>query len=513
MLHPSLSIGRWRRAQRRVPPWTFARWRMWTLIGVHLLIVAHLLHYAWAGETFGRVVLADARDTIERGIVNPAFLLFALALLVSALFGRFFCGWACHMGALQDASAWLLRRFGVRPRPFRSRLLGYLPLLLALYLFVWPSVLRDCLHPLLVHSWPAAAAALQPIPPFPGWSAAWTSRSLWAGMPGLWVAVPFLLVCGAATVYFLGARGLCRYACPYGGLLRPAARLAPLRVVVDPDLCDGCARCTAACSVGVRVHEQTRDFGSVIDADCMRTLDCVEACPQQALRLRAQAPVFAAATPEGTAPGWRGELALAGIALLGTVVLRGLYDQIPLLLAAALGVLLAFLVARGAQLARPRAVTLAPFLLRDPRGLRPAGRVYLAVLAALLLLFAQSALVQGALWRARTLDAGVYAGWEEIAAGSVNPGQVELAQAALGWYRLASPPTAGGLALATTPEVPLRRAWLHLVLGEAGQAERLLRLQIAATPDDEPARAALAELLLRQGRGGEARALVPVPPG
>jgi len=498
VLPSTLSSGRWRRAGR-ARRWPIARWRVLALVGVHLLIAAHLLHYAFAGETVGRVVLADARETVERGIVNPAFVLFALALLATALFGRFFCGWAYHMGALQDASAWLLRRVGIRPRPFRSRLLGYAPLLLALYLFVWPSVLREFVHPLLASAWPAAAAGLQPIAPFPGWSAAWTSRDLWAGLPGPWVAVPFLLVCGGATVYFLGARGLCRYACPYGGLLRPAARIAPLRVVVDPDLCDGCARCTAACSIGVRVHEQTRDYGSVVDPDCMRTLDCIEACPTQALRLRPQAPVRVAVAP-ASGVGWRGELGLAAVALVGTLALRGLYDRIPLLLAAALGVLLAFLVARGMELRRPRAVTLAPFLLRDAGGLRRAGRIYLALLGALLLLVAQSALVQGALWRARGLDAAVHAGWEQVAAGAVDPAQQALARSALSWYRVASPPAAGGLALATTPEVPLRRAWLHLVVGEAAIAERTLREHLAAAPDDAPARAALAELLMRQGR-------------
>jgi hypothetical protein len=35
------------------------------LIGVHLLIAAHLLHGWWAGETFGRVVLADAQATLQ----------------------------------------------------------------------------------------------------------------------------------------------------------------------------------------------------------------------------------------------------------------------------------------------------------------------------------------------------------------------------------------------------------------------------------------------------------------
>jgi len=192
--------------------------------------------------------------------------------------------------------------------------------------------------------------------------------------------------------------------------------------------------------------------------------------------------------------------------------LRGLYDRIPFLLAITLGVLLAFLLARGVDLSRPRAVALAPFLLRDPRGLRRAGRVYLVLLAAILLVFVQSALVQGALWRARGLDARVYAGWSELATGAVDPAQRAFAQQALGWYRFASPPAAGGLALATTPEVPLRCAWLHLVLGERDAAEQLLRARVTTAPRDAAARAALAELLVRQDRTTEARAVLAAAP-
>ncbi|MBK7147140.1 MAG: 4Fe-4S binding protein [Xanthomonadales bacterium] len=234
-------------------------------------------------------------------MINPGFLLFALALLVTALFGRLFCGWACHMAALRDLCAWLLQRIGIRPRLFRSRLLGYVPLLLALYLFVWPSVERSIVVPLLARVWPSALAGFDPPPPISGWSLQWTSNNLWAGMPELWVAVPFLLICGSATVYFLGARGLCRYGCPYGGFLRPVEQLAPLRIVVDPDRCDHCALCSAACSLQIRVHEQTRAHGAVLDADCMRTLDCIDACPHQALSLRvATPPLWREAQPAAT---------------------------------------------------------------------------------------------------------------------------------------------------------------------------------------------------------------------
>ena len=263
------------------------RLRAAVLAGVWLLMIAHVTHWAVAGRSIAPFVLSDAMKTLELGQINPGFLLFTAALLVTLACGRFLCGWACHMGALQDLCAWMLGKAGVRPRMFRARLLGYVPLFLAVYMFIWPTVKRVALLPVLEHIWPDAAVCLGPVPPFPGWSTQFMTTELWSGLPSVAVAIPFLLLCGFATVYFLGARGLCRYGCPYGGFFLPVEQVAvghrrrrSVRWV----------RNTAACTAGVRVREETRTFGMVVDRNCMRSLDCVAACPHDALRLGVAAP-------------------------------------------------------------------------------------------------------------------------------------------------------------------------------------------------------------------------------
>ena len=72
----------------------------------------------------------------------PGFIFFSLAIIATLIFGRFVCGWGCHIVALQDFCAWLLKKIGLKPRPFRSRLLIYVPLIVALYMFVWPTAVR-----------------------------------------------------------------------------------------------------------------------------------------------------------------------------------------------------------------------------------------------------------------------------------------------------------------------------------------------------------------------------------
>jgi len=102
---------------------------------VHLLIGLHLLHWAFTGTSISPVEPSESMYTLENGQVNAGFIFFIVAILSTAILGRWFCGWACHMVALQDLCGWMMRKLGIQPRPFRSRLLGWVPYLLAFYMF------------------------------------------------------------------------------------------------------------------------------------------------------------------------------------------------------------------------------------------------------------------------------------------------------------------------------------------------------------------------------------------
>lgn len=182
------------------------RRRALVLGAVHVVILVHVLHWKLAGRTLSPVEPSESMRTLEFGEVNAGAVFFALAILSTAIFGRFFCGWGCHVVALQDLCAWTMRRLGVRPRPFRSRILVWAPLALALYMFVWPSFAR-VVSPLF----PPLAEFLKPPPPFPGFSSHLVTASFWATFPGIAIAIPFFLVCGFAVVYLLGAKGFCTY--------------------------------------------------------------------------------------------------------------------------------------------------------------------------------------------------------------------------------------------------------------------------------------------------------------
>lgn len=473
---------------------------------MHVLIIAHMLHWWLSGSTFSRFVLSDTMRTLELGEINPGAVLFALALLVTLVFGRFMCGWACHMGALQDLAAWVFRRLGRRPHFFRARLLGYIPLGLALYMFAWPTLSREVLAPVARQAWPESSLAA--IPGFVGWSGAWTTGDLWEGLPGVWVAIPFLLVSGVGVVWFLGARGLCRYVCPYGGFLLPAARVAPVRVRVDAARCDQCGKCTAACTAGVRVLEQLRAHGSVIDTDCIRSLDCVAACPNGALTLRAGRST--AVNPSAAKRAefdltWGEELIVLGAFLATFFLTRGLYDAVPMLLAASLAAIAGYLAWKAVRLFHDPHGRVAGIVVKRHGRLTPAGISFSGSLIVLLVLGAQSLAVRGLIIAAQRHDDAVHITRDDLARGvPVDEAQRSSAARALRLYTLAGPVTRGGIGLACTPSAETRRAWLHLVLGEPDRAEGTLRELVRSDRAHEHHALLAADLMLFLGRADAA---------
>jgi tetratricopeptide (TPR) repeat protein/ferredoxin len=336
------------------------RWRTMVLIGVHVVILAHIFHWLWAGSTLSPVEPSEAMYTLSEGELNAGFIFFALALLSTVIFGRVFCGWGCHVVALQDGSSWLLKKIGLRPSPFRSRLLLWFPLILAFYMFLWPKTKRYVAAPILERTWPEGLAYIGATPTWTQLSNAFIVEDYWSTFPPWYVAIPFLFVIGFGVVYFLGAKGFCTYACPYGGFFAPLDKVSPMRIVVDHDKCAECGVCTAVCTSNVRVSEEIKDHGMVVDPGCMKCMDCVSACPSDALSYKAVLPPMLATNPRDPDPAtegkrkkkpktsatkvkwdlsWPEEIGLAAFFVITFVSLRGLYGVIPMLLAGALAVI------------------------------------------------------------------------------------------------------------------------------------------------------------------------------
>jgi len=360
-----------------------ARWRAASLIGVHVLFGLHYAHWKIAGRTLAPVEPSEMFHTLHLGIITVGFLFMAGLVVATSVAGRFFCGWGCHLLALQDLCAWILRKFGIRAKPIRSRTLLWVPLLTAIYLFVWPQVLRLLQGKMM--------APLHVVTDSDGWTS-FTTTDLLRSFPGLGMTLFTFAICGFAIVYFLGSRSFCSYACPYGAMFSGAERLAPLRIIAGSGECSQCGLCTASCRSNIRVIEEVRQFGTVMSSNCMKDLDCVSVCPTDALKFGlTKPPLFRSwRMPRSLKKKYDFSLGedflMAGVFAATLPVVRGLYDAISFLLALAISALLAYFAVLSVRLVRHQRVQLSNLQLKVADQLTTKGRVF-AVLASLLGLF------------------------------------------------------------------------------------------------------------------------------
>lgn len=289
-----------------------ARWRIRVLLLVHALIAVHIAHWWTTGRTISPLEPSEAMEFTKYGVVNAGLIFFGLTAISTLVLGRFFCGWGCHLVALQDLCRWLLLRAGIRPRPLRSRTLALVPLLAFGYMFLLPLWSR--------HDTPQTSVAL-------------TTSDFWSTFPPWWGALLTFFVCGFLTVYILGSKGFCTYACPYGALFGAVDRLATGRIRVN-EACEGCGLCTATCSSNVEVKREVATYGMVVDSGCMKCMDCVSVCPKDALSFGFGPPALARSPLRPGKGRTLGEEAMLALTFAATFfAVRGLYGVVPFLLA------------------------------------------------------------------------------------------------------------------------------------------------------------------------------------
>jgi polyferredoxin/Flp pilus assembly protein TadD len=369
-----------------------SRVRAAVLILVHVAIAAHIAHWYSKGETMTPLEPSEAMEFSKHSIVNAGLVFFLLATVLTAIFGRFFCGWGCHIVALQDLCRWLLLKVGIRPKPLRSRALLFVPAIAFVYMFLWPVAYRLWIGDDFSHR-----------------GTEWTTAGFWDTFPPWPVAALTFAVCGFGAVYFLGAKGFCTYACPYGALFGLVDKIAPGRIRVT-DACEGCGHCTATCSSNVQVAAEVRDYGQVVDPACMKCLDCVSVCPKDALYFgfgkvarapRPDRPAHAkgAVIAAKKLARWKdlslGEEALIALLFVAAfLTFRGLYGAVPFLFALGLAATLAFIGLLTVRMLTKESVRLQTSVLKSSGALTGSGRTFLGCSLVLGLFWTHSAVIQ-----------------------------------------------------------------------------------------------------------------------
>jgi len=245
--------------------------------------------------------LMGLRLWAERGaldLVQPsAAVLLGLALLVSALFKKSFCGWICPVGTLSEW-LWLLRA-RLFPRWFARRH----PLWVD-YLLTAPKYLLLAFFAGFILT--MSAADLEAFVEGPYNRVSDVRMLAFFQSPS---ALTLSVLAALALLSFLVKNFWCRYLCPYGALTGLASLLSPLKVRRMEAACTGCVACTRVCPMHLKVHL----VGAVRSVECNGCLLCVDACPEER------------ALVVGPSLGWsRGRLAVAALGLVVVVYFGGI---------------------------------------------------------------------------------------------------------------------------------------------------------------------------------------------
>lgn len=182
-----------------------------------------------------------------------AFTVAGLILLLTVLFGRFYCSVICPFGILQDIIAFLARR---KSKPDANRA----KLRYAIAGFVLAAAGAGSI---------AAAAWLDPYSNFGRIAAFLKNPRYIAG------GIIFALIIFPAV---WKKRVFCTSVCPVGTILGVCAKISPFKMRLS-DKCVKCGKCVSVCPSGCISPEQK----ALDNERCVRCLKCTAVCPVKAV--------------------------------------------------------------------------------------------------------------------------------------------------------------------------------------------------------------------------------------
>ncbi len=196
----------------------------------------------------------------------PQIILVFMVFLITMLWGRFFCGFLCSFGMIQELIFFFSKRIILKKVQIPKR---------------FDYIMKFLKYVILVLI--TAGVWLLALPVDSSWNPWGVFGMLVSGNFSLVSSsiptVGFALLLAIAAGSLFVERFFCRYLCPLGALLAVVSGKRLYKIRRQSDSCTNCGLCTRSCSMGIEIPEND----AVVSRECIQCMQCLAICPKDSL--------------------------------------------------------------------------------------------------------------------------------------------------------------------------------------------------------------------------------------
>lgn len=240
----------------------------------------------------GDILTALIKDRFSVYALSAQLITVLTVFIITALWGRFFCGFVCFFGTLQELTAFLSKKIFPTKRQLPPQF-DHLLKFIKYFIFIF----------LVVGIWILALPVDSSYNPW-GVFGMLVSGNLSAVSAAIPTAGFFILMAILICSIFI-ERFFCRYLCPLGAIFAIVSSKRAYQIHRQNDTCINCGLCTKRCSMGIDVPKKD----TVTSGECINCMQCLTICPRESL----------SASPKGAVAGTTAATVIGGMVIVGNI--------------------------------------------------------------------------------------------------------------------------------------------------------------------------------------------------
>lgn len=227
------------------------------------------------------------------GMIAQILILVAV-IPITILWGRFFCGYLCAFGSMQEFFHFIAVKLKIKQININQNTDRYMKFIkygiIAVFIVLWTlKISADTISPWNVYGNYST---------YKGWS----DFSHLLGFGGLLLLIIFISSLFAERIF-------CRYFCPLGGIFSLISKPRLYKIRKNRSECINCNICYKNCPMNINVNEETTQHEKVKSGECIDCFKCMEKCPENCLYTN----------PKEAISGTVASIAIAGLYYGGTI--------------------------------------------------------------------------------------------------------------------------------------------------------------------------------------------------